>query len=355
MSSMSQSKTSDEFSALPDGAAATRGFWRIIEWHTASAANLFVQIGSCRMRYLSWRLFVIVAGVVAPIALGLILAQSNSRAQTRAGAPASDSAIAPSVSPPGDKYVDLVGRTEAVQTIEVRTTMPGLLSKIVFREGQEVRVGDLLFEFDARPHQANLDLTRAELARAQAELAGGEADFARQKQLRNTASSEANIDTVAAHVSAAKAAVEAAKAKVQSAQLSLESTRIASPIMGRVGRAYVSAGNWVLPSAILTVIVSQDPIHVSFDMDERQYLKSYRQWGQAGAAATAKPAPIPVKIGLSIEEGFPHEGIIDFIDNRFDSTKGTIRMRALVANADGLILPGLFARVRIPRETSRSP
>ena len=308
------------------------------------------------MRYSTQRQFVVVAGLAALTALGLILAGSEIRAQTQVGAPASGATVAPSEPLTGNHYADFAGRTEAVQTIEVRSPMPGLLMKIDFREGQEVRAGDILFEFDPRPHQATLDLAGAELARAQAELAGAEADFARLSQQNNSAAvSQAEIDKAAACVAVAKATVAAANAKLQSAQLSLESTRITSPITGRVGRAYISAGNWVLPSANLTEIVSQDPIHVSFDVDERQYLQSFRQWGQAGGTATAKPPSVSVKIGLSIEEGFPHEGVIDFVDNRFDPTTGTIRMRAVLANPDRLMLPGLLVRVRVPLETPRNP
>jgi membrane fusion protein, multidrug efflux system len=309
------------------------------------------------MRYLAQRQFVVVAGAGALTTLGLILTGSDSRAQTQAGAPASGAAIAPSVPPTDDKYVDFVGRTEAVQTIEVRHPMPGLLTKISFREGQDVRQGDLLFEFDPRPHQAALALAQAELARAQAELAGAEADFARQKQTGKAAAvSQAEIDKTATHVAAAKDATQAAQAKLQSAQLSLESTRIASPITGRVGRAYLSEGNWVLTGTTLTVIVSQDPIHVSFDMDERHYLQFFvHQWHQAGGSTSAKPPRIPVKIGLSIEQGFPHEGVVDFVDNRFDPKTATIHVRAVLPNADRLMLPGLFVRVRMPLATPRKP
>jgi multidrug efflux system membrane fusion protein len=296
------------------------------------------------------------AGAVALNSFGWMLAGNNVRAQTTAGATASGSAVAPSTPPARSEHVDFVGRTKAVQTIEVRHSMPGLLTKIAFREGQEVRQGDLLFEFDSRPQQAALELAQAELARAQAELTGVEADLGLQKQLGKTAAvSQAEIERAAVHIAAAKANVEAARAKLQSAQLTLESTRIASPITGRVGRAYLSTGNWVLPSTILTVIVSQDPIHVFFDVDERQYLQSSQQWRQVGGSSSVKPPRIPVQIGLPIEEGFPHEGVIDFVDNRFDATTGTIRMRAILPNPDGLMLPGLFVRIRLPLETPRKP
>ena len=149
--------------------------------------------------------------------------------------------------------------------------------------------------------------------------------------------------------------VEAANAKLESAKLSLESTQIVSPLPGRVGRTKVSEGSWVLPGTTMVVILSLNPIHVSFDMDARQYFQFSRQWRQAGEYLSAQPPRIPVKVGLSIEEGFPHEGVVDFVDNQFDPKTDTIRVRAVLPNTDRLMLPGLFVRVRLPLETPRKP
>jgi multidrug efflux system membrane fusion protein len=305
------------------------------------------------MAYLAKRRLVVMGTAVALTTLGLTLLESGSRAQTQAGAPASDAATAPSALPAGNQDLDFTGRTEAVQTIELRPPMPGLLAKILFREGEEVQKGQMLFELDSRPQQAALDLARAELAQAQAEVTAAKADLARQQQLGKTAAvSESEIEKAAAHAAVAMAAVEAAMAKLQSARWSVESTRIVSPITGRIGRASLSVGNWVLPGAVLAVIVSEDPIYVVFDLDERQYLQCSRRWRQAGGSASAKPPRIAVKIGLTVEEGFPHDGVVDFIDNQFDPKTGTIRFRAILSNADRLMLPGLFARVRMSLETS---
>jgi RND family efflux transporter MFP subunit len=189
---------------------------------------------------LAQRQAVIVSGAVVLTISGLIMAGSDRQAQTQVGAPASGSGIAPPASATERQYVDFVGRTEAVQTIEVRPAVPGLLARVAFQEGQDVRQGELLFEVDPRPHQAALYQAKAELTHAQAEIAGAEADLARQRQLSKTASlSQAETDQAAARLAAAKATAEAAKAKLESAQLSLESARITSPIAGRVGRAYL--------------------------------------------------------------------------------------------------------------------
>jgi multidrug efflux system membrane fusion protein len=279
-------------------------------------------------------------------------AKSDSRAQTQAGAPGSPAASTPPAPPEGNEYVDFVGRTEAVQTIEVHPAVPGLLTRIAFQEGQDIQKGDLLFEFDSRPHQAALDLAAAELALARAELTVAEADLARQRQLLKAAAvSEAEIDKAAAHAAAARAALLAVEAKLQSARLNLEATRLVSPIAGHIGRAYLSVGNWVLPGATLAVIVSLDPIHVSFDVDERQYLQLSRRWRETGRSTPAKPPRVPVKIGLSVEPDFPRKGVVDFVDNQFEPKTGTIRFRAVLANPDRLMLPGLFVRVRMPLET----
>jgi multidrug efflux pump subunit AcrA (membrane-fusion protein) len=117
----------------------------------------------------------------------------------------------------------------------------------------------------------------------------------------------------------------------------------------------LSAGNWVLAGTILTVIVSQDPIHVWFDMDEGQYLEWSRQGRQASGPRPPQAPRIPVKVGLSTDQGFPREGVVDFIDNHFDPKTATIRIRAVLPNPDRLMLPGLFVRVRMPLETPRKP
>jgi multidrug efflux system membrane fusion protein len=307
------------------------------------------------MRYLAQRQFVVVSAAGVLATLGMILTQSDSRAQTKAGAPAPRAAIAPSPPPTANPYADFFGHTEAVQTVEVRPSMPGLLTKIVFREGQEVRQGDLLFEFDPRPHKFALDLARAELARALAERAGAETDSVLQRQLhKNAGATQAEVDRATTRVAVAKAMVEAAQAKVASAQWSVESTRITSPINGRIGRALLSPG-WVPAGVTLAVIVSQDPIHVYFAVGPGQCFQLLRQWHASGGSAPAKPPRIPVKICLSSEEGFAREGVIDFIDNRFNPKRGTIRVRALVPNADRLMLPGLMVQVRMPLEPSRKP
>ena len=278
--------------------------------------------------------------------VGLILAGGEGRAQAPARAPASRAALAPSAPPDGKQYADFGGRIEAVQTIQVRLPVPGLLTKICFREGQEVRQGELLFEVDPRAQQIALDLAQAELARAHADLKGAQAELERQKRLATTIRVPPGAG--------AEAAVRAAEVKVQSAKLNLESTRITAPISGHVGRANLSAGNWVLPGTVLTTIVSEDPIHVYFDMDQRSYLQFSHQRRQAGRAASAKPA-IRVKVGLSTDKGFPHEGVVDFVDNKFDPKTGTILIRAVLPNADRQMLPGLFARVRMPLESPPAP
>ncbi len=255
-----------------------------------------------------------------------------------------------------NEYAVFVGWIEAVQKIEIHPAMPGLLTRIAFQEGQDVQKGDLLFEFDPRPRQAALEVAEGELARARAEMSLAEAGLARQRQLVKTAAiSEAEIEKATAGLAAARTAVLAAEAKLQSARLDLEATRIVSPITGRIGRAYLSVGNWVLPGATLAVIVSLDPIHVSFDVDQTHYLQLARRWRQTGGAASAKPPRIPVKIGLSIDPDFPREGVVDFVDNQFDPKTATIRFRAILANADRLMLPGLVVRVRMPLEMPQKP
>ena len=149
----------------------------------------------------------------------------------------------------------------------------------------------------------------------------------------------------------AQAAVKVAEAKVKSAELDLSFTRITSPLAGRISRNQVSVGNWVSAGGIanttlLTTIVSQDPIHIYFDVSENNYIK-YKRLAERGEGAGAADIGATVEVALPDERGFPHKGTLDFLDNRLDQGTGTLRARAVVANKSGLFSPGLFARVRV--------
>src|SRR5262245_33020265 len=269
----------------------------------------------------------------------------------------------PAVSPPAVSIVqpvqreivewdEYIGRLESPETVEVRARVSGYLDKVHFKEGKEVKKGDLLFTIDRRPYQAEFDRAEAEYQRAssQTELAKNDAD--RAKRLIGTkAISEEDYDTKLKTYLAAQATEKSAKATMESAKLNLEFTEIRSPINGRVSRAIVTPGNLISSgisgsgATLLTTIVSLDPLYCYADPDERSILK-YLQLRREGKRVSAYDQPIPVELGLANEVGFPHKGYIDFVDNRVDPNTGTIRGRGVIPNTDHSLSPGFFARVR---------
>jgi RND family efflux transporter MFP subunit len=235
---------------------------------------------------------------------------------------------------------EFTGRLEAVDAVEIRPRVSGYIRRVAFAEGKEVRKGEVLFEIDPRPYEAELARAEAQLeqARTGAELAAKEVERARRLVVVQAISRE-EFDSRTSAEAQGGASVRAAQAAVRTAQLNLDWTRVRSPIAGRVGRAEVTAGNLVQagpPAAtLLTTVVSLDPIYAYFEGDERSYLKY--------AALTGSK----VFIGLADEDGFPHEGRVDFVDNRLDPESGTIRARAVLSNTDHRFTPGLFARIRL--------
>jgi RND family efflux transporter MFP subunit len=243
------------------------------------------------------------------------------------------------------------GVFQAVDRVDVRPRVSGYLIRVAFTEGTEVRKGDVLFEIDPEPYQATLDERKADLTRAQARLSLTERDAQRGERLAAAqAISQEEQDTRLTLVSEAKAEVAAAEAAVRAAELDLGFTKVRSPVNGRTSRAEVTAGNLVSSgpgeATELTTIVSLDPIYVYFEGDESAYLR-YAHLDRTGERASSRRAANPVQIGLADEEGFPHRGRMDFVDNRLDRETGTIRARAVVPNRDRLFTPGMFARVRL--------
>jgi RND family efflux transporter MFP subunit len=243
------------------------------------------------------------------------------------------------------------GRLEAVERVEVRARVSGYVESVHFADGQIVESGALLFVIDPRPYQAAVSRAEAEVASAKARLALAERDSRRAEGLlASDVISRERFDTTATARHTADADVAAAAAALEKAQLDLEFTRVRSPIRGRVGRDFVTPGNLVTggtsDSTLLTTVVSLDPIHVYFDVDEGAGLK-YERLARSGERPLSRDVPNPVMVGLADEEGFPHRGHIDFVDNQLDPRTGTTRLRAVLPNPDLLLTPGLFARVRL--------
>lgn len=246
-------------------------------------------------------------------------------------------------------FEDFTGRTEAVATIEVRARVTGYLDKVLFKEGTEVKLGDPLFEIDRRTYQADYDRAEANLLQARAHLNRLQADLKRAASLLPSKSiSQEDYDKVAGDCAEAEAGVKVSEAALHSSRLSLEFTIVTAPISGRISRQLIDPGNMVKADETpLTMLVSLDPIYAYFDVDERTMLRIRRLIRQ-GKVKSAREAEVSVLLGLADEEGFPHSGTINFIENRVDRTTGTLGLRGIVANPKRLFSPGMFLRVRVP-------
>jgi multidrug efflux system membrane fusion protein len=234
---------------------------------------------------------------------------------------------------------EFTGRLQAVDSVDIRPRVSGLVSAVRFSEGAIVRKGDLLFQIDPRPFQAEVDRLQAELDRARATVRRANSELERAERLRSeNAISNEEHDRRAAFAQESAAQVGAVEAALRAAALNLEFTRVTSPISGRVGRAIVTEGNLVSTGPV----VSLDPVYAYFDADEQVYLKY-----TTGGARNRGSINRHVQMALANEEGYPHDGQLDFLDNQLDTGTGTIRGRAVFRNANGLLTPGLFVRLRL--------
>jgi len=250
------------------------------------------------------------------------------------------------------EWDEFTGRTEPVEMVEVRPRVSGHIQEVRFQSGQLVRKGDVLFVIDPRWHQAEFDRRQAEYEQARARLDNAKREAGRTVQLlENKAISTEEAESRQSRYSEAKAALLAAEAARNTARLDLEYTEILSPIDGRVSRELKTVGNYVSGVAgtgtLLTTIVSVDPIYVYADVDENSLLK-FNALARSKKLASNGDGQIPVELQLTDEEGFPHQGHIESFDNRLDAGTGSILLRAVFPNADGRIVPGLFARIRVP-------
>jgi RND family efflux transporter MFP subunit len=236
---------------------------------------------------------------------------------------------------------DYVGRFEAIQNVEVKPRATGYLKAVHFTDGQYVRAGQLLFTIDPRQAQAAIAQSQAQLARAQATLANARTELARSRVLASQqAASREEVEQRQAAVRTGEADVAAARAAIRSQQLGLGFTRVVAPISGRISDRRVTPGNSVTADqTVLTTIVSVDPLHFTFEGAESLLLKQ-RQSG-AGGTGTA------VRIRLQDEATYIHAGRIDFVDTVVSTGSGTVRARAVVANSDGFIKPGMYGQARV--------
>jgi multidrug efflux system membrane fusion protein len=247
-------------------------------------------------------------------------------------------------------YEDFTGRTVAIPTIEIRARVTGYLEKINFKdlEGEDVKRGSVLFEIDPRPYRAEVLREQANLHQAEAHLRRLDLDYQRALKLIESKSiSREQFDLAKGQREEGAASIDMINANLALARLNLGYCEVKAPIDGRVSRTQLDPGNLVRSDeTILTTIVSIDPIYAYFEVDERTMLR-IRRYIEEGRVKSVEEQ-VPVWIGLADEEGFPHEGKVNFFDNRLDTATGTLQLRGVFDNADRVLAPGLFARVRLP-------
>lgn len=279
-----------------------------------------------------------------------VIAGCNGNAAETAAPPPPAVSVAPVLVKPIKQWDEFSGRIEAVQTVQLRPRVSGYIESVNYHEGEEVRAGDVLFTIDARSYRAALEQALAELARARSAASQTQGEADRAKKLTDVqAMSTELFEQRRAAANEASAQVQAAQAAVDAARLDLDWTKVRAPISGRAGRALVTAGNLVgtgESASVLTTVVS-DQMHVHFDADEATFLR-YQTLARDGERPSGRDGGLPVKVGLVGEDGYPHQGQVDFVDNQLSPGTGTIRVRALMDNNDHSLVPGLFARVQLP-------
>jgi RND family efflux transporter MFP subunit len=246
-------------------------------------------------------------------------------------------------------YEDFTGRTMAYKSADIRPHVTGYLDKVLFTEGADVGKDALLYEIDPRIYEAEVERATSNVAQAEAHLRRLNLDMQRATiMLPNKSISRQDYDQIVGDQAEAEAAVGVAKATLNAAEVNLGYTKIDAPFSGRLSRTMMDPGNLVkVDETVLTTIVQIDPIYTMFGVDER-LLKKIHDFVQSGLVKTNNEGKIPILMGLANEEGFPHAGYVDFVDNRLDANTGTLQVRGLFQNSKKAILPGLFCRVRLP-------
>lgn len=284
------------------------------------------------------------AGVAAASVTGFVATQGHADAPVAAAAPPPPEVdVAPVVARKITDWQSYSGRLEAVDRVEVRPQVSGAITAVHFRNGALVRKGDVLFTIDPRPHVAEVARAEAQVAAAQSAVRFTAADLDRaQRLVQNATISRQSLDEKDNGAREAAANLKAAQAALDLARIDLEHTQVTAPISGRVSRAEFTVGNVVAAGASaapLTTLVSVSPIYASFDVDEQTYLRHI--------ASVKDASDVPVQLGLANESGYSRNGTVEHVDNRLDAVSGTIRVRAKFDNADGAMVPGLYARIKV--------
>ncbi len=292
------------------------------------------------------------AAVLAVFSVVTVHSRSVARAE---GPPPAPPALPVTVAKPLAKKItqwdEYSGRFQAVERVDVRARVSGFIEQLHFKDGAIIKAGDLLFTLDKRPFQIAVDVAKAEVARteAQAELAKLEVDRA-EPLAKTKVMSEQVFEQRKSTLSVTKAQQLAAEANLKSAELNLEWSEVRAPISGRISDKKVNAGNLIAggqaAATLLATIVSLDPIHFVFDVSEADYLR-YSRLRLSGERPSSRETPNPVKVKLADETTWAHDGHMDFVDNALNERSGTLRGRAIFDNKNGLLTPGVFARLAL--------
>ena len=288
--------------------------------------------------------------IVAAVASAFMLETGPAKAAPTPAAQAMPVSVAKVEQSEVATWNEFSGRLEAVERVDIRSRVAGTVQAVHFREGALVKAGDLLLTIDPAPYQADVDRAEAQVLAAQARLANAKANFARAKPLlEEHAIAQREYDDSLNAQTEAEANLRAAQAQAQSARLSLGYTQVRAPVSGRVGKLEITTGNLVAagPGApVLTTLVSVSPIYASLDADEQVVARALREL-PPGASARAQIEKIPVQMGTVADTATPITGHLQLVDNQVDARSGTVRVRAVFDNADGGLMPGQFAHLRM--------
>ncbi len=304
-------------------------------------------------RYRAWALGTVLAGAAVSAAVLFALPNGPAQANNQAAAPppsvpVSVATVEQRNAPTWDEFS---GRLEAVERVEIRPRVAGVVEAVHFREGALVKQGDPLFTIDPAPYAAEVERAKAQVLAVQARLALTKNDLDRGQQLWDSRTiSTRDLDQRVNAQREAEANLRAAEAALTSAQLNLDYTNVKAPVAGRVGKIEITVGNLVAAgpgSPVLTSLVSINPIYASFNADERVVMRALK--GQVAASnGLVAMDQIPVQMGTILsDDATPYAGRLQLIDNQVDARSGTVRVRAVFDNADGKLMPGQFARVRM--------
>jgi len=289
-------------------------------------------------------------GAALVFAVGVAVAGCAAEDQAPPAPAAPEVTVATPVQRDVTNFADFTGRTEAIEAVEIRARVPGELRRMEFTPSSPVRQGDLLFIIEPEPYIAAVDIAVANIQMWESELVRAHSDLSRLEQaIQTNAVSEQDVDGARADVQRAEANLAAAQAGLRTAEIDLSYTEVRTPIDGIVSRNLVDLGNLVGAgeNTLLTTVVKIQPLYAYFDVSESLLLRLFEERG-AGLGERDRSDDTPVFLGVDTEEGWPHEGTLDYLDNIVDSSTGTIQSRGVFPNEGGMLLPGLFARIRVP-------